>query len=74
MADLRFQNHPPQQVLEARVVAEGVNLIGRRQAFEFFKPVEDDVDWGLFLCCIFFHHQEPVPVRGNVVILESSRS
>jgi len=26
-----------QQVVEARVVAEGVNLIGRHQAFEVFK-------------------------------------
>jgi len=41
--------HPPQQVVEARVVAEGVKLIGGHQAFEFFKPVEDDVDLGFYL-------------------------
>ena len=44
---LRHQIHPPQQVLEARVVAEGVELVGGHQAVEFFKPVEDDVDLGL---------------------------
>ncbi len=36
----------------------------RHQAFEFFKPVEDDVDLGLlpllFFCCL--DHQKSLPI------------
>jgi len=46
---LRLKVHPQQQVLEARVVTEGVNLVGRHQLFEFLEPVEDDVDGGFSL-------------------------
>ena len=39
----RLQVHPPQQVVEAGVAAEGVPAsVSRHQAFEFFKPVEDE--------------------------------
>ncbi len=44
----RLQVHPQQQFVEARVGAEGVPAsVGRHQAFEFLKPVEDDVDLDL---------------------------
>ncbi len=40
-------------------------VVYRHQAFEFFKPVEDDVDlaWALF----FLDHQESLAVRGGVL-------
>ncbi len=44
-------------------------LVGGGEAFEFFKPVEDDVDVGPFL--IWLHHQEPLAVWGNVIVLYS---
>ena len=47
--------------------------VGRHQPFEFFRPVEDDVDSAQFLCCAFLHHQEALPIRGDVVVLESRR-
>jgi len=57
--------------VEARVVAEGQWgqswLVGRHQAFEFFKPVEDDVDLAL-LSPLFLDHQESLPVGGDVVV------
>jgi hypothetical protein len=67
-APLRLQIHPQQQVLEARVVAEGIKLMGRHQAFEIFKPVENDVDLGYPLCP---DHQKPLSVGGNVVVLQT---
>jgi len=40
------------------------SLPGRHQAFEFFKPVEDDVDLAClpFLFVRFFDHQESLPI------------
>ncbi len=46
-------------------------LVSRHQAFEFFSPVEDDVDLVL-LSPLFFYcldHQKPLAVRGDVVAL-----
>jgi hypothetical protein len=42
----------------------GHGLVGVHQAFEFFKPVEDDVASGwlsfIFVCCL--DHQKPLTV------------
>jgi hypothetical protein len=42
----------------------GHGLVGGHQVFEFFKPVEDDVDSGwlsfIFVCCL--DHQKPLTV------------
>ncbi len=46
--------------------------VGRHQAFEFFKPVLDDVDLGRGL--VPPNHQESLSVGGDVVILKSGRS
>jgi len=68
-AGLGFQVHPQQQVVEARVVAEGVPAsVRRHQAFEFFKPVEDDVDLAcpsFLLYCL--DHQKPLAVARDIV-------
>ena len=44
-----------------------VSLVGRHQAFEFFKLVEDDVDLGL-VGSLFLNHQEPLAVGMDVVM------
>ena len=58
------------QLLCDFVVGDGLadhGLVGRHQPFEFFKPVEDDVDFGLsgFLLTSF-GHKEP-PIRPDIV-------
>ena len=41
----------------------------RHQALEFFKPVLDDDDWLRFRCLLsWLQHQEPLAVRGKVVV------
>ncbi len=46
-------------------------MAGHR-AFEFFKPVKDDVDLGQFSFSL--DHQEPLSVWGDVVVLKSGRN
>jgi len=45
--------------------------VSRHQAFEFFKPVEDDVDLGrgpLTFVTGFLNHQKPLAIGRNIVV------
>ncbi len=42
--------------------------VGRHQAFEFFKPVEDDVDLAGLAAFYWFDHQKALAVGGDVVV------
>jgi len=57
------------QLLCDFVVGDGLvdhGLVGWSEAFEFFKPVEDDVDLArLLLLPAFLNHHEPPSVRRN---------
>ncbi len=61
------------QLLCDLVVGDGLadhSLVGGHHAFEFFKPVKDDVDLGL-LSPLFFYcldHQEALAVGRDVIV------
>jgi len=46
-----------------------MGLVGGHQVFEFFKPVEDDVDLGWVI--VLLNHHETLSVRREVVVLQS---